>query len=535
MFKKIIKSREEELKKIKDKFSKKSIDDDELKSIITAKKDKTKGVVKGIIKSHDDDLDLLVNEHNPFILIDKENFGQALDEFDLLLAQPKFQDQQTILILLDTMEPLARNINDNKRLEKYAAIRNLFFIEKKINKIVNDYLSPRKEYIYDKLGHPLFSREDLETYCIDKKIDLLNLRKEEKKGEEEGLSYYELMQSEAYFLEKAGNLLQAEALYFRLCKLNENDYSNYFALFGLYTDLSENENEYYSKAKDILQTIMNKIQKETSQDKAAELMIDVKEQYWQLCRKNERYEKAKEIVETEFAKNDLHYLLTHFRFNLPYDFKRLNKISFNAKRSIDEKITHIRKILLNNSLDIENKFLPKNSHLSKITEIDLTADLNKSNRFVLGHIYTEAGELEDLTVPRSIKVYDRGLSRQEVYHVMLHEIGHNAYFLLTEEEKQLWDRICKDHNLDRFYRGQKVPYQEMFADCYANFILFNEVWHEFMKDEGPARIIYGLLRNIFNADEFNAILSSEAFDNNVAMYSDKLYMLLSSYKPKTAA
>lgn len=528
MLKKIIKSREEKLKRAKALLANEA----DLEDILTRKKEKTTNIGQNIVKSYEDDLDLFCNEHNPYILIDKENFGQALDEFDAILTVSEFKDQETILRLLDTMEPLAKNINDNKRLEKYAAIRSLFFIEKKIKKIVNDYLNPRKKYIYDKLGHPLFSREDLETYCIDKKIDLLNLRKE---GKEEGLSYYELMQNEAYFSEKAGNFVRAEALYFRLCKLNENDYSNYFALFGLYTDLSENENEYYLKAKDILQTIMNKIQKELNQDKAAELMIDVKEQYWQFCRKNEHYKKAKEIVEAEFDNNDLQYLLTHFRFNLPYDLKRLNKISFNAKRSIDEKITHIRKILLNNSLDIENKFLPKSGHLLKIAEIDLTADLNKANRFVLGHIYTEAGELEDITVPRSIKVYDRGLLRQEVYHVMLHEIGHNVYFLLTEEEKQLWDRICKDHNLDRVYRGQKVPYQEMFADCYANFILFNEVWHEFMKDEGAARIIYGFLRNIFNADEFETILSSETFDNNVASYSDKLYMLLSSCQPKPAA
>lgn len=511
----------ERIKKLKERFRNNS---EAAENILSEKKDKDIKISEDADEVFEREINQILNESNPYILMMQDNYDRAIVKFEEMLKQPAFQDRKTKEEILDIMIKLCNFIHDPVRQNKYKTWKQVFVLQDKIKDFTKLFLEKRKNLHIQKLENPLNNLAAIEEYFIEQSLVA--------SGHKEANYLFDLYQAYAVCLDTIGEDEHAMFYYQKLIGLNPQNYSTRFFIFNFYLERSKDRDDNYEKARLALQELLDIVNQDSSSEKSQEILIDIKEQYWQLCRKNNRHERAMKIVEDEFNNNDLLYLLYHFRFGLKFNKEILQSTDFQAKAEVSKIIAEVKKMIKSGGIKVtESIYLPEHYQLLNLSEIWLDSEINQNNSNILGHLYVKDGELEDIHQERYIRVYTEGLTEAEIYQVLLHEIGHNAYFLLSDQEKELWARICTNFNLEAAYRGQKQPIMEAFADYYASFILFNKLWHEMIKDEQyeQPRVIYNFFRNVFKLDKERTVLESNTLREDISNYTQTLKKTINSY------
>lgn len=472
-----------------DKLAKyKNAGEDFFDNLLLRRSAKTDQIGQHLTSGHYEDAmsEFILTEKNPFVLYQagRENNDIGLlvlakEGFIELLKLSGFKDIGLAYQLIDKVIVCAEKSGDHKKVEAFkeiktfrAAIENseAFFRERRKNKLKPEQNIYELIMQWATIGH----KESQIIYAFHKKY--------------------------AHVLGQAGMKAEAITQYQWLLEQFPDDLYNYIYFADFYTEYSKNQNESYLLAKDLLQKALDKYYLSGSDNK--QILTEIKIAYWRLCRQNDRFDKCKGIVKNELEHNDISFIKEHFRIYLGWTEKDIGQYNFAERFA--RVIPEINKLFLANGLNFK-ELVPGISHLHNITKINFYNDIQQDSRFSLGSIYVEQGDLENIETKRKINVFLEGLTEEEIYMVLLHEIGHNSYFALSKEQQDLWRQFAEKYELNQHYTHQKHPEMEAYADCYAAFILFNDLWRKIAVKEGTIHgaknlVLFNFFKRIFWLD-----------------------------------
>lgn len=474
-----------------DKLAKyKNAGNDFFDDLLTKKNKKTDSVGKQMVSYHEDKMSALVlEEKNPFILyqagIDNNDVGllaAAKDGFIELLKLTGLEDRETVFPLIEKIIKCADKTGDAK---KANAFRDIIKYRLAIEKGEENFKERRKKRL----------NKEQDIYAL--------INDWAKSGQRESQIIYFFHKEYARVLDLAGLKDQAIAQYEWLIKKFPNNLYNYIYFADFYTDYSKDHDENYLLAKGLLQDALIKLQ-DISSLESHKILTEIKISYWRLCRQNDRFGKCKEIVTEELKKNDFNFIKELFRVNLDFTENDLVELEYNFMKRFAAVIPTISELFLSNGMEFK-EYVPEAVHLHNIIKINFYNEVRKDSRFVMGNIFVEEGDLENMALERKINIFFKGLTEQEIYMVLLHEIGHNSYFSLTEQEKEHWQKFVKMYSLDQNYLHQQYPAMEAYADYYAIFILLNDLWEKLARKEEPGSsaknlVLFSFFKMIFRLD-----------------------------------
>lgn len=485
MYKKNISDQNDKLAKYK------NAGDDFFDDLLSKKNKKTDLVGKQIVSDQEDKMsELVLEEKNPFILyqagLENKDLGllaAAKEGFIELLKLTGFKDIDLAFQLIDKIIICAEKSGDNKKAAAFYEI-------KKFRLGIENGEAAFRERRKNKLN---------------KEQDIYELISQwTKLGQKEAQIIYAFHKKYARALDDAGLKEEAISQYKWLIEKFPDDLYNYIYFADFYTEQSKDQDNNYLLAKELLQRALDKSEKMPTPE-SQRILTEIKITYWRLCRQNDRFEKCKDIVSKQLEENDVDFIREHFRINLNFKENDIVKLNYNFKQRFERIIPEIRKLFLLNGLEFK-EYVPESVHFYNIVKINFYNEVRKDSRFALGNIFVEDGDLENMDLERKINIFLKGLTEEEIYLVLLHEIGHNSYFSLTDQEKDEWQKFVKKYQLDQNYLHQPQPAMEAYADHYAIFILFNDLWEELARKEEPGSsaknlVLFNFFKMIFRLDK----------------------------------